>query len=236
MPTPKAAAPIEWARIGGCVAECRTHSGNVRGDTERVRGAVLAGGAASRFGGGLKGLERVGGERILDRVTRAVQAATGRRPLLVANAPDAKHWRPDLEVRGDTMRDCGSLGGIYTALTAGEGPVLVVAWDMPFVPAELLEALISRAEGYDACLPESGGPNGGLEPLCAVYGPACANPIGEHLLAGDFRASGFLGAVRLGTLSPDEIERCGDSTTMFLNINTPADLDRARRLWRAQHG
>jgi len=141
-----------------------------------VRGAVLAGGAASRFEGRPKGLEQVGGERILDRVVRVLQAALGRPPLLVANSPDAAQWRPDLRVIGDAIRDCGSLGGLYTALTADEGPVLVLAWDMPFVPVELLEALIKRSENHDAYLPESGGPHGGLEPLCAVYGPRCIDP------------------------------------------------------------
>ena len=122
-----------------------------------MRGAVLAGGAASRFGGRPKGLERVGGERILDRAVRVIQSVTGQLPALIANAPEASQWRPDLQALKDPMPDRGSLGGLYTAVTAGEGPVLVVAWDMPFVPASLLETLVRQAESFDAFLPESGG-------------------------------------------------------------------------------
>jgi molybdopterin-guanine dinucleotide biosynthesis protein A len=57
-----------------------------------MRSAVLAGGTASRFGGRPKGLEKVGGVRILDRVVEVVTVATGASPVLVANAPEAQQW------------------------------------------------------------------------------------------------------------------------------------------------
>ncbi len=69
-----------------------------------IRAAVLAGGAASRFSGRPKGLERVGGERILDRVVQTVQEALGTPPMLVANAPAASGWRDDLAVTPDPTR------------------------------------------------------------------------------------------------------------------------------------
>src|SRR6267143_4767618 len=143
-----------------------------------MRGAVLAGGAASRYGGVPKGLLTVGGERILDRVVDRVQAVTGALPLLVANAPGAAAWRPDLKTIPDARPGFGSLGGIYTAVTSAPEPVLCVAWDMPFVPEGLLRALVDGEAGgkYDTFLPESSGRRG-LEPLCAVYGPACGPAI-----------------------------------------------------------
>jgi len=107
-----------------------------------VRGAVLAGGAALRYGGRPKGLFELGGRRILDRVVDAVRAATGAPPLLVANAPEGPTWRPDLRTMPDARPGCGSLGGIYSAVVSGPGPVLCVAWDMPFVSPELLLALV----------------------------------------------------------------------------------------------
>ena len=68
-----------------------------------MRSAVIAGGMASRFGGKPKGFERVGGDRILDRVVQALRAASGEPPLLIANAPDAATWRPDLRVMRDVI-------------------------------------------------------------------------------------------------------------------------------------
>ena len=198
-----------------------------------MRGAVLAGGAASRYGGAPKGLVSVAGRRILDRVVDAVQAVTGALPLLIANAPGASAWRPDLKTIPDVRPGLGSLGGIYTAVTAGSAPVLCVAWDMPFVPEELLRALVQgQAAGkYDAFLPESSGRRG-LEPLCAVYGPACGPAIERRLETGDLKAISFHGDVRVGILPLAQVRGFGDPDELFFNVNTPDDLERAEALWQ----
>lgn len=200
-----------------------------------MNGAVLAGGAARRYGGTPKGLLTVGGRRILDRVVDTVQAVTGAPPLLIANAPDASAWRPDLETIPDVRPGLGTLGGIYTALSAtgGGGPVLCVAWDMPFVPEALVRALSERmaAGGDDAVLPESSGRRG-LEPLCAVYGPACAPAIARRLDQGDLMAISFHPDVRVGIVPLAEVRRFGDPDELFFNVNTPDDLARAEALWQ----
>jgi len=196
-----------------------------------MRGAVLAGGAARRYGGVPKGLLPVGGRRILDRVVDAVTAATGAPPLLVANSAEAADWRPDLATIPDARSGLGSLGGIYTAVLGGEGPVLCVAWDMPFVEPDLLRTLVAEAAGYDGFLPESGGRRG-VEPLCAVYGPACVPAIEQQVVRGDRRAIGFHHAVRIGTLPVERVRRFGDPALLFFNVNEPEDLERAEVLWR----
>src|SRR3989454_4626854 len=81
-----------------------------------VRGAVLAGGAARRYGGRPKGLIELEGRRILDRVVEAVQAATGAPPLVVANAADGPAWRPDLRTIPDVRPGHGSLDRKSTRL------------------------------------------------------------------------------------------------------------------------
>jgi molybdopterin-guanine dinucleotide biosynthesis protein A len=152
---------------------------------------------------------------------------------VVANAQEAIEWRPDLAVVRDAVRDCGSLGGIYTALVAGEGPVLVLAWDMPFVPVELLEEIIRCSGGYDAFVPENQGGRDGIEPLCGVYTQACTQPIRGQIANEDFRAAGFLDSVNRGTLPIDAVAQFGDPQTVFFNVNTPADLTQAQELWRS---
>jgi molybdenum cofactor guanylyltransferase len=98
----------------------------------RCTGVILAGGGASRFGGRPKGLERVGGARIIDRVAGALQPVTDDL-LLIANDPLAAEWRAGLRVAGDVLQNVGSVAGIHAALVHAGGPALVVAWDMPFV-------------------------------------------------------------------------------------------------------
>jgi molybdopterin-guanine dinucleotide biosynthesis protein A len=199
--------------------------------TATMRGAILAGGGATRFDGRPKGLERVGGVRIVDRLERVIAEAIGERPFLVANAAEASGWLPGAEVVRDRLAVRGSLSGIYTAVSAAGGPVLVVAWDMPFVPAGLLRALAEGSEGYDVFLPASGGRRG-VEPLCGVYGPACAPAILRQLERKDFRAIGFHREVKVGILPLEEVARYGDVETIFFNVNTFEDLARAEELWR----
>jgi molybdopterin-guanine dinucleotide biosynthesis protein A len=198
---------------------------------KRVRGAILAGGGATRFGGRPKGLEVVGGERILDRLARVMTDALGEPPLLVANAPDAPGWRPDLRTVSDSKPGYGALGGIYTAVLNAPAPVVCIAWDMPFVSEPLLQALADGLTSFDAVLPESSGRRG-VEPLCAGYGPACAEAIAESLDQGDLRAIGFHRRIRVGTLSLDQIEALADPELVFFNVNTADDLTRADQLWR----
>lgn len=196
-----------------------------------MRGAVLAGGAASRYGGRPKGLLEVGGRRILDRVVDCIAAAVGAPPLLVANNPGAADWRPDLRCVPDLRPGAGSLGGIYTAVCEAPGPVLCVAWDMPFVSEDLLRTLVAGSQGFDAFVPEGGGRRA-REPLCAVYGPACRAPIERAIARGDLRAIAFHGAVRVGTLPLDRVRSFGDPETLFFNVNRPEDLEQAEVLWR----
>lgn len=184
---------------------------------------ILAGGAASRFGGRPKGLEVVGGARILDRLVAEFERALGEIPLLVANDPDAGAWLPGMPVVADTTPGLGALGGIWTAVSAGPAPVILTAWDMPFVTSRFLVALAEGLEGHDACLPASGGPRG-VEPLCAAYGPACEAAIAAAVARGDQRAIGFHRDVRVHILPAAEVAALGDPERLFFNVNTADDL------------
>ncbi len=112
--------------------------------------------------------------------------------------------------------------------------MLVVAWDMPFLTVELVEALVNGAGDYDIFLPESTGPLG-VEPLCAIYGPGTTEPIQRSLLHEDLRSTKFHDEVRRGTLPLDEVRAFGDPDVLFFNVNDPQDLQRAEELWRGQH-
>jgi molybdopterin-guanine dinucleotide biosynthesis protein A len=193
----------------------------------------LAGGAASRFGGKAKGLETVGGERILDRVVRVVKEAVGELPLLVANADDAHEWIEGAVVAKDVIPNCGTLGGIYSAVAHSQHPVLITAWDMPFVSLELLKAVIAGASAFDVFLPESNGPLG-FEPLCGVYSPACAEPIKAALDDEDFRSTSFHEHVRVSTLPLSDVRTFGDPDMLFFNVNSPSDVAKAEQLWQTQ--
>lgn len=197
-------------------------------------GVILAGGAASRYGGRPKGLERVGGRRIIDRVADALTAAT-ESLLLIANDDRAGEWLAGVRWQRDVRPGLGGLGGIHAALVHAGTPVIVVAWDMPFVPAELLLELRAAAADADVAVPESGSRRG-VEPLCAYYGLACREAIERRLAADDRRVVGFYEDVRVARLSPAAIARHGEPATIFMNVNTPEDLELAEEHATAAHG
>ncbi|MDQ6887601.1 MAG: molybdenum cofactor guanylyltransferase [Gemmatimonadota bacterium] len=190
-------------------------------------GVILAGGGATRYGGRPKGLERVGGRRVIDRVAR-VLADTTDGLLLIANDSAAGAWLPGVRTASDLRAASGSLGGIHAALAHAAGPVLVVAWDMPFVPSPLLARLRELGQDADAAVPESGSRRG-LEPLCAYYSQRCLAPIERRLDSGDLRVVSFYDDIRVSRLDAATVRSFGDPDMLFMNINAPDDLDLAER-------
>lgn len=201
-------------------------------DPRALQGAILAGGAASRFGGRPKGLEVVGGERIVDRLAGVLTEALGEPPVLIANDPDAARWNTGLRIAPDALPGCGALGGIHAAVVEAPAPVVAVAWDMPFVNVALVRLLADAlARGADAVLPASDGRRG-MEPLCAAYGPACEPAIRRALERGDRRAIAFHDDVSVAILPLDQVTRAGAPEWLFFNINTAEDLAQAELQWQ----
>ena len=186
-----------------------------------VTGVILAGGLATRYGGAPKGLERVHGIRIIDRVRAALEPVVDDL-LLIANDPAAGAWLPGVRWEHDVLRDVGSVAGIHAALVHAASPVLVVAWDMPFVSTALLAALHDAGRDADAAVPESDSRRG-LEPLCAYYTPGCVSAIERRIATGDRRVIAFYDDVNVARLTADRVAQFGNPSLLFMNVNTPEE-------------
>ena len=200
----------------------------------RCTGVILAGGASTRFGGHAKGLEIVGGRTIVDHVARALGPVTDDL-LLVANAPDARLWLPNVRVERDVRSERGSLVGVHSALSHANSAVLLVAWDMPFVSTQLLNVLRREGEANDcAVVPET---SRGVEPLCAYY-PDTALDVAARLLdAGEMRLGAFVDALpHVRRLGAPRLSAFGDSEKIFLNVNDRESLERARAIAQQEDG
>ena len=195
--------------------------------TPRCTGVLLAGGRARRFGGLAKGLERVGGIRIIDRAMTALREAADD-VIVAANDPLAHEWIPGVRTVADLQTGAGALGGLHAALAATGTDVLILAWDSPFVPGALLRALRDAGELHDAdaAVPSSGSPYG-FEPLCAWYSARCLPAVEEAIATGDLRAGAWQPAGR--TVHVD-VSAWGDTNELFFNVNSPDDLARAQLL------
>jgi molybdopterin-guanine dinucleotide biosynthesis protein A len=184
-------------------------------------GAILAGGRALRFGGRAKGLEMVGGLRIIDRVASALREVAGG-VLLVGAPPAVAATLPGCQAVSDESPGNGPLGAIVTALRAAGGDTLVVAWDMPFVTAEILRPLLAAPAGAEAVLWEN---DGFVEPLCALYRFAALEPLATAFTEGERSPRAALDMLRVHVLT----RVASDETSPFTSVNTAEQLDAARR-------
>lgn len=199
-------------------------------DPRRCTGIILAGGKASRFGGEPKGLELVAGRRILDRVADALTQVSDAL-LIISSARGSESWLPGVPVAEDIWPAQGTLVGIHSALTHARTSVIVVGWDMPFVSAPLLSCLRAYSAHAEAAVPINTARDD-VEPLCAWYSQACLPAVEKRLEAGAMKVASFLEDVRCARLSGEEVAQFGDPETLFMNVNTPEDLERAQLLAR----
>src|SRR5436190_11139112 len=157
--------------------------------------AVLSGGHAGRFGGRDKGALIVSGRSIRERQRSELSQLTD--DLLLVAAADPRSTLISVEgfrlVR-DRVADRGPLGGLDAALAAArDDMVIVVACDMPFVTAALLQHLVAVGPGYDIVVPRTGR---GYHPLCAVYTRRCATAVSRRLASEDLAMAGLLEEMR----------------------------------------
>lgn len=121
----------------------------------------------------------------------------------------------------------GPAAGILGGAAAYPGrTLLVLACDLPRLPAGLL-AELARPEVADWVVPRW---EGGLEPLCALYGPAALAALAARVNEGRFALHDLASEPGLAVryLEGETLRRFGDPEEMFFNLNTPGDLARWR--------
>jgi molybdopterin-guanine dinucleotide biosynthesis protein A len=178
------------------------------------------------MGGDPKALMELGGRRIVERVLDVMRAVT-ERVLLVTNTPDLYGFL-GLPMVPDVFPDGGALGGIYSGLRAAPGEAaFTVACDMPFLHPDVARLVIARAGEGDVVVPRAGGQ---LQTLHALYAKACLPAIETRLRAGRLKIVGFFEDVRVVEVAEAEVARHRAPELVFMNVNTPEELERARAL------
>lgn len=195
----------------------------------RVTGVIQAGGRSTRMGGRPKALMELGGRRIIDRVADVVREVADD-VLVVTNSPDLYAFL-GLPMVPDVFPDAGSLGGIYSGLLAARGDTaFTVACDMPFLMPEVARLVTARARDADVVAPRIGEQ---WETLHACYAKACLPAIERRLRAGQLKIVGFFDEVRVLAIPASDVARYRAPDVVFMNVNTPDELEAARTLLSA---
>ena len=196
-------------------------------------GLVLAGGRSSRMGRD-KALIRLGGRTLLERAIELVRSAGGT-PVIVGPP------RPEAALAGVTRVDdaegdgepAGPLAALRCGLVATGAPrVVALGCDLPLLTPAFLALLVRESEHADAVVPECGGTR---HVLAAAYARACLAAIEGRLARGERALHAILPEVRTRILREADLAECG-GPDIFLNVNTPGDLERARAILEGERG
>ena len=188
---------------------------------------MLAGGKSSRMGFN-KAFIEFGGKRLIEAT---VDCLAGLLPevLIIANDLDLYAYL-GVKVIPDLIPNAGSLGGIYTGLSAAAHPkCFFVACDMPFLNADLIGLLVREAEGWDVVVPRVAGE---LQPMHAVYARSCLPFIKEAIDVGMLKIARFFPKVKVKTIEEPALRAVDPSLLGFMNVNTPLELEEAEAIRR----
>ncbi len=194
-------------------------------------GVILAGGQATRMGGGDKGLLHLGGTPLLTRVIERLEPQVADLALN-ANGDPARFADFGLPVLPDSIDGfagplAGVLAGLDWAAAQGGETIVTAAADTPFFPCDLVPQLLLRAEGM-------------THPLVLAATPDAKRGTARHptfglwpvALRDDLRAAlaGGLRKVVLWTEKHGGREAVFPQEEAFFNVNTPHDLAQAEAM------
>ena len=167
----------------------------------RLLGAILAGGAATRFGSD-RAAALIGGRALIDHVADAL------RPQVATMVVCGRRW-PGLDGLADRPApDLGPLGGLCAALAhaqaTGHDAVLSVGCDVLPVPADLAARLGDAPAHVEG------------QPLFGLWPATLAGELERHLAEGGSRSvRSWIARAGARAVALD---------TVLHNLNTPDDL------------
>ncbi|MEM8654843.1 MAG: molybdenum cofactor guanylyltransferase MobA [Pseudomonadota bacterium] len=192
-------------------------------------GVILAGGRATRMGGGDKGLLRAGDKRLIDHVIDRLSPQVASLALN-ANGDPARFNDLNLPIIPDSIDGfagplAGVLAGLDWAADQGADTIVTAAADTPFFPCDLVPRLQLATEGmdYPLALAATPDPKRGKarHPTFGLWPVALRDDLRAALNDG-------LRKVVLWTDKHDGRIALFPDEAAFFNVNTPDDLDTAK--------
>ncbi len=189
---------------------------------------VQAGGASSRMGED-KALKPFLGRPLIQRVADRLHPIADEL-IVTTNHPEDYSFL-HARLTPDLKPGRGALGGLYTAIASAAHPIVaVVACDMPFASARLIEAMISLLVQKEAdvviCKSDEG-----YEPIHAVYRRETCLPAIETAISADqWKVIVWFPQVKVHTLTLDDVRQYDPSGLAFWNVNTPEEFAKAEEI------
>ena len=168
----------------------------------------------------------VGGLHLIEHVKNALTASCQQVLVVGGSGNDLQGTR---HVADERPGGQGPLAGIEAGLAAARYPrVFVAAGDMPFLSQGLVGYLLERLGQGNvvAVIPRYDGVS---HPLCGAYSRVVAPRVRAALDGGARAVHEFLEGIDGVEYVAEELRRFGDPDLLLMNVNSPRDLERARR-------
>ncbi len=198
----------------------------VKKKLEGISGIVLGGGKSRRLGQDKRRLDWAG-QPLLEHVC-GIMTSVFEEVIVVTAHKDYDCSHLPVRLVTDRIPDKGSLGGLYTGLLEATSFFgFVVACDMPFVNRESIARLCLEANSDVVAVKLSTG----LQPLHARYSKQCIPVIEGMIQEGNLKIQRLMSCPTLDVkiLEEEFLADIDPAYQSFQNINTPADLERARK-------
>ena len=187
---------------------------------DRLAGAVLAGGKASRLGGTIKGLLKLDDRVTIIEHTLATLSEAGLgEVVIVANQPEPYYYLERLVIP-DLRQGIGPLGGIEAALRHYSGShdaTLFMPCDLPAITAGEIARLAEAFQKSTCGVVVAATNEFFWEPLCSVVHNAYADTVSRAIDRGKRTVRPVYKEIGV-----EEVRF--DDPTPFLNINNTKDL------------
>lgn len=176
---------------------------------------ILSGGFSSRMKTN-KALLKIGDETIIELLLKKVSDFG---EIMISTNHPEEYANLGVKTITDIIPQQGPMSGVHAGLThSNYSHCLFVPCDIPFIGKEVLTYLAGLAAGYDVVVPKLGEK---YQPLCAVYGKDCIEPIENGLNTGIHKITRIYPLLRTREVTEEEIRKFGNTEDMFRNINDP---------------
>lgn len=201
---------------------------------------ILAGGFSKRFGSD-KGILKVANISLINHVLKKVNSIVDEIIIVTNSYKKIDLYSKEIgEFKADFFLDIhkgiGPLAGVFTGLKKSHGDYsLIVPFDTPFLSEKILTLLFELCKKKSAIIPRW--PNGHIEPLHSVYHTKEAfNAALEAINNNEKRVQSLIQRLQNVFYISTEILRLYDPNLLtFLNINTQANLEMAKKEFKKQH-
>lgn len=195
---------------------------------------ILAGGQSSRMGFDKQFLE-IQGKALLEEMVGCLKKEFDE-IIVVTNETDS-YQNKDYRIVKDEYKDCGPLGGIQVGLKHCHSDyAYFIACDMPNINLNYIRYMKKRIQERPVSSCVSKNQEGQIEPLNGFYAKCITKKIEKKLKANQRAIRYLLKEIDTLYIEAEIVNNYQQEGDMFLNLNTPDDLNKLLKKKNALQG